>query len=40
MTELKKDIQQALNAFSTQDTYTAALTFGKALVIEATEYQM
>jgi len=31
MTELKKDIQQALNAFSTQDTYTAAINFWKSL---------
>ncbi len=35
MTELKKDIQQALNAFGTQDTYSASLNFWKTLGYES-----
>lgn len=35
MTDLKKDIQQALAAFNTQDTYTAAMNFWKTLGYES-----
>lgn len=35
MTDLKKDIQQALSAFNTQDTYYAAMNFWKNLGYES-----